>query len=102
MEVMMPFVQIIEFQTDNIDEYNATVDEWLKSSAGQRTPTRSTLSQDRDHPGTYMTIVEFPSYEAAMENSNRSETGEFAARLAALCKGEPTFRNLDVVRQEDL
>jgi quinol monooxygenase YgiN len=99
---MMPFVQIIEFQTDKIDEYNATVDAWLKSSAGRRTPTRSTLTQDRDRPGTYMTIVEFPSYEEAMENSNQPETGEFSARLAALCKGAPTFRNLDVVRQEDM
>ncbi len=98
----MPFLQIMEFQTDKIDEFNATVDNWLKTSADWRTSTRATLSQDRDHPGTYVNVVEFPSYEAAMENSNRPETGEFAASLAKLCNGQPTFRNLDVVRQEEM
>ena len=44
----------------------------------------------------------FPSYEAAMENSNRPETAEFAAKLAKLCAGPPTFRNLDVVREEEM
>lgn len=61
-----------------------------------------TLTQDRDRPGTYLQMVEFPSYEAAMENSNRPETGRFAERLAALCSGPPVFRNLDVVRVEEL
>ena len=37
-----------------------------------------------------------------MENSNRPETGEFAAFLAKLCDGPLTFRNLDVLREEDL
>ena len=41
-------------------------------------------------------------YEAAMENSNRPETAEFAAQLAQLCDGPPTFRNLDVTREEDM
>jgi len=35
-----------------------------------------------------------------MANSNMAETGEFAAQLASLCDGPPTFRNLDVVREE--
>jgi hypothetical protein len=35
-----------------------------------------------------------------MANSNMPETGEFAKLLASLCDGPPTFRNLDVVRDE--
>ena len=98
----MPFVQLIEFQTEKIDEFNATVDAWLKESAEWRTSTRATLNLDRDRPGTYLQVVEFPSYEAAMENSNRPETAKFAERLAALCSAPAVFRNLDVVRQDDM
>ncbi len=57
------------------------------------------VAADRDHPGRYQTIVEFESYEAAMENSNRPETHEFSAKMAELCDGPPTFRNLDVVQE---
>jgi quinol monooxygenase YgiN len=96
----MAFVQVIEFQSDRVDELNALLDDWLKASAGWRTHSRALQTQDRDKPGTIVQIVEFPSYEAAMENSNRPETGDFAKKLAALCKGEPTFRNLDVLRDE--
>ena len=98
----MPFVQLIEFQTDKIDELTAIVDKWLETSKGWRTATRSTLTEDRDRPGSYVQMVEFPSYEAAMENSNRPETSEFAARMAALCDGDAVFRNLDVLRSEEM
>ena len=59
-------------------------------------PTRTTIGADRDRPGYYLNIVEFASYEAAMENSSRPEIGEFAARLAKLCDSPPKFHNLDV------
>ena len=49
---------------------------------------------------TYVVVVEFPSYDEAMANSNLPETGELAAKLASLCDGPPTFRNLDVLREE--
>jgi quinol monooxygenase YgiN len=98
----MSFVQLIEFQTDRIDEFVATVDEWLGTSRDWRTATRGTLTEDRDRPGTYVQIVEFPSYEAAMENSNHPETAAFADRLAALCRGPAAFRNLDVRRVDDM
>ena len=42
-------------------------------------------------------VVEFASYEEAMSNSDRPETGEMAAKLASLCSGPPKFHNLDVV-----
>lgn len=98
----MSFIQVIEFKTSRIDELNAAMDEWLAKTEGKRTATSSTQAQDRDNPGTYVHIVEFPSYEDAMENSNRPETGEFAAQLGALCDGPPSFRNFDVTRSEQI
>ena len=47
-------------------------------------------------------MVEFASHEQGMENSNRPATAEFAAFLAGICDGPPAFRNLDVLREEDL
>jgi hypothetical protein len=37
-----------------------------------------------------------------MENSSRPETGEFASFLAEISDGPLGFRNLDVLREEDL
>ena len=62
----------------------------------------STATHDRDRPDTYILIVEFPSYEAAMANSALSETADFAERLAELCDSPPTFRNLDVEAVDEL
>ena len=98
----MKFVQIIEFKTSRIEEFDAALNEWMAKSEGWRAPTRSVRTQDRDRPNTYLQIVEFPSYEKAMENSNHPETAEFASTLAKLCDAPPSFRNLDVVREEQL
>jgi hypothetical protein len=98
----MKFVQIIEFKTGDIEAFNRTLDDWLAKTEGVRTPTRATQARDRDAEGTYLNIVEFPSYESAMENSARPETAEFAAALAKLCDGPATFRNLDVVREDEM
>jgi quinol monooxygenase YgiN len=96
----MKFIQIIEFKTKDIDAFNKTLDDFLKSTEGTRTTTRGLQTRDRDAADTYLQIVEFPSHEAAMENSNKPETAEFAASLAKLCDGPPIFRNLDVLRDE--
>ena len=96
----MPFIQIIEYETSRIEELNAALDGWLEATKGKRASTRGVQTKDRDASNTYVQIVEFPSYEEAMANSNLPETGEFSAKLASLCDGPPTFRNLDVVREE--
>ena len=101
-EAEMKFVQLIEFKTGDIEAFNRTLDDWLAKTSGVRTPTRAVQGRDRDNDRTYIHIVEFPSYEAAMENSNRPETAEFAARLAQLCDSPPAFRNLDVTRVEEM
>jgi hypothetical protein len=98
----MPFIQIIEYKTSRIDELNTALDGWLEKTKGKRAATRGLQTKDRDASDTYVQIVEFPSYEEAMANSNLPETSEFAAKFASLCDGPPTFRNLDVLREEQM
>ena len=43
----------------------------------------------------------FDSFEEAEKNSNLPVTQEFAEKMMALGKGEPTFHNLDVVEELD-
>jgi hypothetical protein len=94
----VPFIQIIEYRTNRIDEFNAALDAWLEETKGKRSATRGVQTKDRDATNTYLQIVEFPTHEEAVANSNMPETSEFAAKLASLCEGPPTFRNLDVLR----
>lgn len=98
----MPFIQIIDYKTDRIDELGAALDGWLEATRGKRAATRGLQTKDRDATNTYVQIVEFPSFEEAMANSNLLETTDFAAKLASLCDGPPTFRNLDVLREEQM
>jgi len=98
----MAFLQVIEFRTSRIDEFDALLDQWLIQSKSWRTATRSVRTKDRDRPDTYVQIVEFPSYEKAQENSNHPETGEFAASLAKLCDAPPSFYNLDILQEETM
>jgi hypothetical protein len=97
----MGFIQIIEFSTNRLDEVEALMDEWVERTKGKRKAQRGTVTADRDSPSTYVQIVEFSSYEQAMENSNLPETAEFAERIAKLCQGPLVFRNLDVRRVDD-
>lgn len=98
----MAFIQIIELTTNRLSEVEALMDEWTEKTEGKRQAQRSVLTSDRDRPDTYVQIVEFPSYEAAMENSNMPETTDFAERIAKLCQGPMTFRNLDLRRTDQL
>jgi antibiotic biosynthesis monooxygenase (ABM) superfamily enzyme len=95
----MEFVQIIEYQTSKPDEMKALGDDIQAARADDPgfADVTAMIVKDRDRENTYMTIVRFPSYEMAMENSQRDDTNEMAAKMAALCDGPPTFRNLDVV-----
>jgi hypothetical protein len=98
----MKFSQIIEFETSRVDEFNAHLDAWMTKSEGHRIPHRAVLRKDRDAENLYLLMVEFSSYEVGMENSRRPETGEFAEFLANLSDGPLKFRNLDVLREENL
>ena len=98
----MKFTQIIEFRTTRIDEFNANLDDWMARTEGDRIPHRAVLRADRDSADLYLLTVEFSSYESGMQNSSRPGTGEFAAFLGEICDGPLQFRNLDVLREEDL
>ena len=93
---MAGFVQIIEFKTTRIDEVKALGEE-MRSQTEAGPVLRASFTADRDRPDTYLNIVEFESYDAAMENSKRPETSQFASRMAELCDGPPSFYNLDVM-----
>ena len=96
----MEFVQIVEFSTRKMDEVESTLDEYRakREAAGAPMPVQVLQCQDRDQPNTYLAVVRFPSYEAAMENSNHPDTAVMAERLAELCDSPPQFRNLDLIR----
>ena len=97
----MGFVQIIEMTTTEIEQIRKLDDEWEAATAGKRTATRSIVTKDRDKPDTYIVIVEFPSYEAAMANNDLPETAKFAGQINALTKSQ-SFRNLDVLEDNAL
>jgi quinol monooxygenase YgiN len=98
----MKFVQIIEFKTSRIDDFHADLGAWITRTQGNRIPHHAVLSRDRDTDNRYLLTVEFASHDTGMENSNRPETSEFAADLAELSEEPLTFRNLYVIREEDL
>ena len=93
----MSFIQIIEMRTSRADELVALEAEWEAATEGKRTLRRSIVAQDRKDPGRYLLLAFFDSYESAMENSNLSETGEFAAKQMALLESPPTFVDVDIV-----
>ena len=99
--IMAGFVQIIEYQTSHIDEVAALGNKFREQMAqvqGGPKPLGGTIATDKDRPGYYLSFVEFDSYEAAMEASNRPETQEFFGRLSQFMDGPPKFINLDVVQ----
>lgn len=98
----MSFVQLIDCRTQSVDELNKLMDRWVEATRGKRTATHSIVGQDRADATHVMEIVEFPSYEEAMRNSNLPETNRIYQQLVALCDGEPSFMDLDVVRDEQL
>ena len=93
----MAFVQIIEFRTDDIEAMRAAEQDWERDTAGKRTARRLMLTQDRDDPSRYLSIVFFDSYESAMQNSGMPETKAGSERMAQLASGPPTFYTLEVI-----
>ncbi len=97
---MAGFVQLIEWTSSRIDEVEQLNREWREQHPDMG-PTRVAVCADHDRANTYVTVVEFESYDAAMKNSADPSTGQFAERMAKLCDGAPTFRNLDVMTDEE-
>jgi len=94
----MTFIQIIEYQTDQPDAVEALGERMrtdMEAAGDAPRFTRIVRAADRDRPGTYFTIVEFPSYEAAVQNNEDPRTQEFSAEMMRLSKGAPRFYNLE-------
>jgi hypothetical protein len=96
------FVQIIEFRTSQLDEMRIVGEQWDRATEGKRKARRRVLCQDRDHPGRYLNIVFFDSYEEAMENSSLPETDTFSKKMMNFAEGPPTFHNLEVEEDQSL
>jgi quinol monooxygenase YgiN len=95
---MAGFVQIIQYKTSNFDEMQKLADKFREQTEGRRTVARVMVCKDRDNAGQFMTITEFPSYEAAMKNNELPETAALAEAMQKLADGPPTFYNLDLER----
>jgi len=96
------FFQTISYTSTRIDEIRQLGEEFRKGRMAAMEgpkPIQVTICADRDTPNRYTTVVEFASYDDAMANSARPETGEFAQQMSKLCDGPPTFANLDVLDQ---
>jgi len=91
------FAQLIEWKTSRLDEVEQLNDEW-RERFPEMGPTRVLVCADRDNAGSYLTMVEFASYEEAMKNNEDPATAEFAEKMQALSDGPPVFHNLDIVR----
>ncbi len=92
----MEFIQIVEYQSDDIDEVIKTAGS-VPVPDGAPKPSSVVVVRDRDRPGTFATILRFDSYEDAMRHSESDATHERIAKLAPLMKGEARFYNLDVL-----
>lgn len=98
----MEFVQILEFQTSQLDQVRALDQKWRAETEGKRTATSMMITEDRDRPGTYLWIIGFPSYEAAQQNNDLPETQAISQAMAKVTDGAPSFRNLDVMEKAEL
>lgn len=99
---VMTFVQLIDCRTSRFDELDRLMDTWVEQTKGKRTATHAVVGKDRSDASHFVEIVEFPSYEEAMRNSNLPETDKIFREMVALCDEMPTFTDLDVVRDEQL
>jgi hypothetical protein len=98
--IVTGFAQLIEWKTSRYDEVEKLNEEW-RERFPKMGPTRVLVCSDRDNAGSYVTLVEFSSYEEAMKNSEDPATTEFAEKMQALSDGPPVFHNLDILNVED-
>ncbi|WP_437107593.1 ester cyclase [Streptomyces sp. enrichment culture] len=98
----MTFVQLIDCRANRFEEMGRLMDRWVEQTGGKRTATHAVVGKDRSDTAHVVEIVEFPSYEEAMRNSQLPETDRIFRETVALCDGMPTFTDLDVVRDAQL
>ena len=89
-------MQIIEIETDRVDDLIALEDEWRTAARGRRTGTADWLCADRSRPGRFFSVNLFPSHDAAIANGSLPETDTLATSAARIAT--PTFHDCDVVQ----
>jgi len=90
------FIQLIEFQAHDLDRMRELADQWRERIGSEATARWGVISADRDRRNTYVQLVAFPDYTAAMRNSEHPATAELAKQLQEVTEGETSYRNLDV------
>ena len=93
---MAGFIQLIEYETNDVEAVQKAILKFREEHPGVMTFTTSRVAEDRDKPGTYISIVEFPSYEEAMKQSNDPALSGFVQSVGPELMANPRFRNLDV------
>lgn len=92
------FVQVFEFRTGRLAEFEEIEDRWREEIGADRTARWAVTGADRAAADRYVQIVAFPDHESAMANSKHPATSRFAERFGAVCEGEAVFHDLDVRR----
>jgi len=92
------FVQVIEFRTGRLAEFQQIEDRWRDEIGADRTAQWAITGEERGSGDRYVQMVGFPDHHSAMANSKHPVTGRFAEQLMALCDGEAVFHDLDVRR----
>lgn len=98
----MTFVQLIEYRTTKPEAVDELLSRWIADSGGRRTATRTRVGRDRHDPHHFVEILEFPSHEAAMLNSQLPVTKGIHEQFVELCTELPRFVDLDIFREEQL
>ena len=86
----------MEIKASRIDEVQVFAERMREERGDSLLSTRALLTADTDRPGYYVNIIEFNSYEEAMQNSNDPATSQLAKHLDALLDGLQSFYTLDV------
>lgn len=95
----MAFVQLMDFQTSDPQGADEVLEEWTGDTSAA---DRVLVTRHHDDANRYCALVYFPSYETAMENSQRPETQQYAERLREKVDGEITYFDLDIVEEKQL
>ena len=93
---MPHYIQVVEYQTSDIDAVRRIASE-RSYDEGTPKPLSVTVVADRDRPGTFASILRFSSYADAMKHSEAESTHELVEKMAPLMTGERRFYNLDVI-----
>src|SRR6476620_264458 len=63
------FLQLIEFHAPDLDRFRALAEEWRERIGREATARWAVITADRDRADTYVQLVAFPDFAAAMRNS---------------------------------